>query len=408
MLGAIIGDIIGSRFEFDNHRSKDFELFTNDTFITDDTVMTLAVAKALLTVKETTQASNAPESFSYLNHLEKVSEYTIKFMQEYGKHYPDLSYGNRFKEWLKSSEPKPYNSYGNGAAMRVSSVAYVAKTLEEVITLSHAVTNITHNHPEGIKGAEAVAVAIFMALNDATMSEIEAMMSCYYTIPKDIDELRKTYEYNETSQDTVPAAIAAFLESHSFEDAVRNAISIGGDSNTLAAITGSIAEAYYGIPQSIKEKAFSYLDERLGNDYESFRKVFIKNSNNDFKVLTKYLKRMNMISNRQSITNMRIANLYYTKDYIDEVSKACIKDIVSFIKGHKEFEKANDYKRTLKEYQIIYDVNTVHKLDISRLDTLGILTLLVTSTRMQYWFMGSFREVIASKTIEQWLKRLAE
>jgi ADP-ribosylglycohydrolase len=406
MLGAIIGDIVGSRFEFDNHRSKEFDLFTKDTFITDDTVMTLAVAKALLTVKQTTQEGNTSESFSYLNHLEEVSNKTIKFMQDYGRLYPNMSYGGNFAKWLVSDNPKPYNSYGNGAPMRVSSVAYVANSLEQVIKLSHAVTSVTHNHPEGIKGAEAVAVAIYMALHDATMSEIETMMQSYYTIPKDIDALRRTYTFNETSQETVPEAILAFLESHCFEDAIRNAVSIGGDSDTLAAITGSIAEAYYGIPIDLKKEALTYLDDRLLKDVESFEKTFMNEALSDFKVMTKYLKRLNMISSRQTITNMRAANLYYTKDYLDEVSKACIKDIVSFMKSHKDYQKANDYKRTLKEYQIIYDVATIDKLDISKLDTLGILTLLVTATRMQYWFMGSFRELIASKTLDKWLKRL--
>lgn len=262
MLGAIIGDIIGSRFEWNNHRSKDFNLFSAECFFTDDTVMTLAVAKALLDCK---------------GNYSNLSEKAISAMQEIGRPYPDCGYGGMFECWIYSNDPKPYNSYGNGAAMRVSACGFIAKTLEEAKELSRKVTEVTHNHPEGIKGAEATTVAIFLARNGHKIDEIrEYINEHYYKMNFTLDEIRDTYEFNETCQETVPQAIMAFLESTSFEDAIRNAISIGGDSDTLAAITGGIAEAYYGVPLLFENSAKRFLDERLLNilnDFKNRKKV---------------------------------------------------------------------------------------------------------------------------------------
>ena len=262
MLGAIIGDIAGSRFEWNNHRSKDFNLFSADCFFTDDTVMTLAVAKALLDCKG-----------DYI----RLSEKTVTAMQEIGRPYPDCGYGGMFQQWMYSDNPQPYNSFGNGAAMRVSACGFMAQTLEEAKELSHKVTAVTHNHPEGIKGAEATTVAIFLARKGYKIDEIRKYINAhYYQLDFTLDEIRDTYEFNETCQNTVPQAIMAFLESTSFEDAIKNAISIGGDSDTIAAITGGIAEAYYGIPQELVDISKTYLDERLLNilsDFYSRKKV---------------------------------------------------------------------------------------------------------------------------------------
>ncbi len=262
MLGAIIGDIVGSRFEWNNHRSKDFNLFSEECFFTDDTVMTLAVAKALLGCK---------------GDYSDLSKRAITAMQEIGRPYPDCGYGGMFERWIYSDDPKPYNSYGNGAAMRVSACGFIAKTLEEAKELSRKVTEVTHNHPEGIKGAEATTVATFLARNGHKIDEIrEYINEHYYKMNFTLDEIRDTYEFNETCQETVPQAIMAFLESTSFEDAIRNAISIGGDSDTLAAITGGIAEAYYGVPLLFENSAKRFLDERLLNilnDFKNRKKV---------------------------------------------------------------------------------------------------------------------------------------
>ncbi len=249
MLGALIGDIVGSRFEWNNHRSKEFTLMTEKCFATDDSIMSLAVAKAIL------DADGDPAS---------LGAHAVACMQSLGRKYPDAGYGGRFGTWLYEREPKPYQSWGNGSAMRVSPAGFAARSPEEAILLSRCVTEVTHNHPEGLKGAEATAVAIYMARAGASLPEIrEHILKNYYAIDFRLDDIRETYRFNESCQDTVPQALEAFFESTDFEDAIRCAISVGGDSDTLAAITGGIAEAYYGIPADIREQACTYLDSEL-------------------------------------------------------------------------------------------------------------------------------------------------
>lgn len=262
MLGAMIGDVVGSRFEWDNIKTKEFDLFTDDCFVTDDSVMTFAIAKAIM------------ESDS---NFENLSAKAIEYMQKLGRKYPYCGYGGNFAGWLLSSNPKPYNSWGNGAAMRVSSVAYAGNTIEEVIELSKKVTEVTHNHPEGIKGAEATAVTIYMARTGKSIQEIKDYINeHYYKIDFKLDDIRDDYTFDVSCQGTVPQALVAFFESVDFEDAIRNAISLGGDSDTLAAIAGSIAEAYYGIPTKVREAAIKYLDKYLSEilfEFESKNQV---------------------------------------------------------------------------------------------------------------------------------------
>jgi type I restriction enzyme M protein len=249
MLGAIIGDIVGSRFEWNNHRDKDFEFLTYKCFPTDDSIMSLAIAQAILVSKP--------------NHSD-LSKNAIECMQSVGRNYPDCGYGGSFYNWMFSDNPKPYNSYGNGAAMRVSPAGFAATSLEEAKELSRLVTEVTHNHPEGIKGAEATAVAIYLAKSGSSILEIRDYINDnYYPMNFTLDDIRDTYKFNETCQDTVPQALQAFFESTDFEDAIRNAISIGGDSDTLAAICGGVAEAYYGIPTDIRKHALTFLDQKL-------------------------------------------------------------------------------------------------------------------------------------------------
>lgn len=260
MIGAIIGDIVGSRFEFNNHRSKDFELFGRGCFFTDDSIMSLALCQALI---------NCKDDFSDL------SECAVHYMQAIGRPYPNCGYGGRFLHWMYSDHPEPYNSFGNGSAMRVSACGYVGKSIEQVIALSDAVTKVTHNHKEGLKGAQATAVAVYLARTGHTMEQINDYIDKhYYQINFTLDEIRDTYQFNETCQDTVPQALEAFYESHNFEDAVRNAISVGGDSDTLAAITCSIAEAFYGVPSDIRAKAESYLDDSLLSILQNFESLY--------------------------------------------------------------------------------------------------------------------------------------
>ena len=270
MIGAIIGDVVGSRFEHKNHRSKDFELFTDECFVTDDSIMTLAVTKALLETDKVVfeGPNNTRHDAEYLNILSKN---IIVTMQEIGRVYPNCGYGGNFSRWIFSKNPKPYGSYGNGAAMRISPVGAIAESVYEVKLLARAVTAISHNHVEGLKGAEATAMAIYLARTGHSKDEIrEYILDNYYEIDFTLDEIRDSYRFDVTCQGTVPQAIQAFLEADSFEDAIRNAISIGGDSDTLAAITGSIAEAYYGVPDDLVEKALGYLDDELLEIYEAF------------------------------------------------------------------------------------------------------------------------------------------
>ena len=271
MIGAIIGDIVGSRFEFNNHRSKDFELFSKDCEVTDDSIMTIAVAKAIMETNKKTKPTLLRERENNHEYNKLLESMTIKYMQEIGRKYPHCGYGGMFGQWIFSDNPKPYNSFGNGAAMRISPVGFIANTDYEACELSEIVTSTTHNHKEGIKGAEATAVAIFLAKRGFSKEEIfHKINKNYYNLDFTINEIRDTYEFNETCQETVPQAIVAFLESTSFEDAIRTAISVGGDSHTLAAITGSIAEAYYGAPKDIKEKALTYLDSELRSIYNEW------------------------------------------------------------------------------------------------------------------------------------------
>lgn len=249
MLGAIIGDTVGSRFEWHNHRSKDFDFLTYKCEPTDDSIMTLAIAKAILKSE---------------GDVNKLPDLAVRYMQKLGRLYPDTGYGGAFRKWIRSNNPKPYGSFGNGAAMRVSPVGFAAGSMNEAKAMSKAVTKVTHNHPEGLKGAEATTVAIFMALHGKSMLEIRDYIDKnYYPMNFTLDGIRNSYQFSETCQDTVPQAMMAFFESTGFEDAIRNAISIGGDSDTIAAITGGIAEAYYGIPSEIRKHELTFLDERL-------------------------------------------------------------------------------------------------------------------------------------------------
>lgn len=253
VIGAIIGDIVGSRFEFCNYRKKDFEFFSKNCFFTDDTVMTLAIATAIKKSKD----------------VETLSENAVDLMQSIGRPYPSCGYGGRFYRWIYTDHPQPYNSFGNGAAMRVAYCGEKAKSIDEAKRLSYEVTRVTHDHYEGIKGAEATAVCVFLAKNGKSKEAISKYVKeHYYELNFTIDQIRPTYQFNETCQDTVPQAIQAFLESENFEDAIRIAVSVGGDSDTLAAITGSIAGAYYGIDKQMEETALTFLDCRLLKIYK--------------------------------------------------------------------------------------------------------------------------------------------
>ena len=251
MLGAICGDIIGSIYEVHNIKTKEFDLFTERNCFTDDTVMTCAI-------------SLASQLYKKNKDKEEFKKNCITYMKMLGRKYIRAGYGGRFINWLLSDDNEPYNSYGNGSAMRVSSVSYVASTLEEAEELAEISASVTHNHPEGIKGAKAVAGSIWLSLHKKDKETVKKYIEDnYYNIDFSIDSIRKDYKFDVSCQGSVPQAIVAFMESINFEDAIRNAISIGGDSDTIAAISGSFAEAYYGVPKSIASKAIDYLKDDL-------------------------------------------------------------------------------------------------------------------------------------------------
>lgn len=251
MWGAIIGDIVGSRFEFRNLKSKEFELFTPRNDFTDDTVMTVAIAEALM---------NSAGSDD-----ETVRRAAVESMRRLGRKYPDCGFGGMFRKWVMS-DLGAYESFGNGAAMRVSAVGYVASNEADVKRLSRLVTEVTHNHPEGIKGAEAVALCVFLSLNGSDKEDIRKRIESEY-YPEietmSVNNIRPGNRFDCTCRGSVPHALGCFFESESFEDAIRNAVSIGGDSDTIAAIAGSIAEAYFGVPDDIKTAAKKYLPSDL-------------------------------------------------------------------------------------------------------------------------------------------------
>lgn len=259
MIGALIGDIVGSRFERNNIKSKNFELFTETCRPTDDSVMSLAIAKAILESEK---------------DIECLPGAAIRAMQELGRRHPQAGYGGRFKQWLQSNDPRPYYSYGNGAAMRVGPCGYAANSVKEAKALSAAVTTVTHNHPEGVKGAEALTTAIFLARQGASKEELRAHIEAYYLIDFSLDDIRKSYSFDMSTQGTMPFAFAAFLESTDFIDCIRNAISIGGDSDTLAAISGSLAEAFYGVPVEMACQVKDYLSSDLLNILYAFERCF--------------------------------------------------------------------------------------------------------------------------------------
>lgn len=244
MFGAILGDIIGSPYEFDRGRkTKDFTMFEKGAAFTDDTVMTIAVAEALMDV-----GTDATE--------EMIRERVTMAMRTWGRRYPDAGYGGNFRHWLHAKDPKPYGSYGNGSAMRVSAAGWLYDTLERTLAVAKATAEVTHNHPEGVKGAQATAGVIWLARHGSTKDELRAWVTGNfgYDLSRTCNEIRPGYRHVENCQETVPEAITAFLEGTDFEDVIRTAVSLGGDCDTLTAIAGSMAEAVYGVPDWLREE----------------------------------------------------------------------------------------------------------------------------------------------------------
>jgi ADP-ribosylglycohydrolase len=254
MLGAITGDIVGSIYEWNNIKTTDFPLFQDHCRFTDDSVLTVALAEAILT-----------------------GQGYAEIMKRYYRTYPDAGYGGNFRRWAESDSIDPYNSWGNGSAMRVSPVGWAFDSLDEVLKKAAEFSRPTHGHPEGIKGAQATAAAVFLARTGASKAEIRRYITetFGYDLSRSCAEIRPGYGFDVSCQGTVPPAITAFLESTDFENAVRLAVSLGGDSDTLANITGGIAQAHYGIPQQIAERSLSFLDNPLRRVTEAFEMRFV-------------------------------------------------------------------------------------------------------------------------------------
>lgn len=260
MYGTILGDIIGYPFEFDRgDKTKDFKLFSRRSHFTDDSVMTLAVCEALLKVGQDAT-------------VKEIGDAVITSMQSWGRRYPHEGYGGYFRCWLTARHPEPYNSFGKGSAMRVSAAGWLYDSLEKTRVVAKATANVTHNHPEGIKGAESTASAIFMARNGSSKEEIKKYIEneFHYDLNRTLDEIRPSFHMHETCQKTVPEAIIAFLEAKDFEDAIRNAVSLGGDTDTLGAITGSIAEAYFGIPEALRSECRNRINKDMRDVVDTF------------------------------------------------------------------------------------------------------------------------------------------
>lgn len=260
MIGAIIGDIAGSRFEWRNCKSKHFQLLTPECRVTDDSVMTLAVADALLKSD---------------GDRESLSRHAVESMQAFGRRWARGCYGGRFSRWLMSEHPQPYGSFGNGSGMRVSPCAWAAASLEDALDMADRVTRVTHDHPEGLRGAEAVTAVIWYAGKGESSGAIRKIVEeSWYRLDFTLDEIRDDYGFDVSCQGSVPQAIEAFLEAESVEDAVRNAVSLGGDSDTIAAMAGSMAEARFGVPADLRAQALSYLDAPLVDVLERFERRF--------------------------------------------------------------------------------------------------------------------------------------
>lgn len=369
MYGAFIGDIVGSKYEFNNIKTKKFPLFSEGCDYTDDSIMTAAVAKAiLLSYGERIKNGVIGKSFQ---------EYLVEVMRDFGRRYPNPTgaYGGNFSQWLSQDNPKPYGSYGNGSAMRVSPCGLIAVTLEEALELARASACVTHNHPDGIKGAEAVSAAVFLAKCGKTKEEIKQYINDnYYNLNFTLDSIRDNYNFDGSCQGSVPQAIVAFLESEDFEDAIRNVISIGGDCDTTGAITGSIAWIYYAgygnwvsdnldmSMQKIKNTAMEYLPKELIDIANKFLEVCGKRAGSYRRVggctsilsrneIKKYrTERKNSLENQSEISTSPI-----TKEIREAMTGFCEKYLILM----EVLFRDKELNRWCRNYSV-YRENTEH------------------------------------------------
>ena len=364
MYGAFIGDIVGSKYEFNNIKTKRFPLFSQGCDYTDDTIMTAAVAKTIMLSRR--------EQYEKNENGKGFQEFLIEVMQDFGKRYPSPTgaYGGNFAKWLRQQNPKPYGSYGNGSAMRVSPCGLAAVTMDEALALARASACITHNHPDGIKGAEAVSAAIFLAKCGKSKEEIRRYINeHYYNLNFTLDSIRDSYKFDGSCQGSVPQAIVAFLESVNFEDAIRNVISIGGDCDTTGAITGSIAWIYYAgyqnwignrfdvSMQKIKTDAMAYLPKEFIDIAEEFLEICGKRAGTYYRVggCTSILNRNELKEywtdwGKPSTQHSSISSSPITKEIKEAMTKFCNKYVVLMEVLYRDVE-LNQWCRNYSAYK---------------------------------------------------------
>ena len=379
MLGAIIGDVVGSRFEFNNIKTKKFDLFDKKCKVTDDSVMSVAVAEMCLN-----------------GYVPDNNPGIIQTFKKWGRLYPYVGYGNRFFHWVISNEPEPYNSCGNGSAMRISAIGFYANSPEEVEAYSKAVTEVTHNHPEGIKGAYVVAMCIYMARKGAFKKEIKAFVEKYYDIDFDYEHLRRTYKHEaEICQNTVPQAIFCFLISNGFEDCLRTTISIGGDCDTTAAISCAIAEAYYGIPTKIAEAVMEFIPEDMKEIICRFDREIQSSGVTRYGKALKFIKPLEEYPDRL----VRWHNVEMRKDK-DENNILSFgypiyeSDVSDFLDAMQSF-MVDNYVELIESYGIEYENIDIHRLDLAQYDVkfvLAIITAIIRSDRINEGLIMSMIE----------------
>ena len=379
MLGAIIGDVVGSRFEFNNIKTKKFDLFDKRCKVTDDSVMSVAVAEMCLN-----------------GYVPDNKEKIIQTFKKWGQRYPYAGYGGRFFGWVLSNDPKPYNSCGNGSAMRISAVGFYANTAEEVEQYSKAVTEVTHNHPEGIKGAYVTAMCIYMARRGASKKEIREFVEKHYDIDFDYEHLRRTYRHDEEiCQNTVPQGIFCFLISRGFEDCLRTTISIGGDCDTTAAISCAIAEAYYGIPDKIREAVMEFIPEDMKEIICRFDREIQSFGVTRYGRLLKFIKPLEEYPDK--LARWHEAELRKDKDGRNLLSwgyPVYAPETVDFLDAMRPFF-VRDYIDRIESYGIKYENIDIHKLDLAQYDdklVLAMITAIIRSDRINEGLIMSMIE----------------
>ena len=397
MYGAILGDIIGSPYEFDRgEKTKDFPLFPPHARFTDDTVMTIAVAEALISA-----GAGASE--------ENVKMDVVRLMQHWGRRYPRVGYGGMFRQWLVMEHPQPYGSFGNGSAMRVSSAGWLYDSLARTREVARWTAEVTHNHPEGIKGAKATAAAIYMARTGADRREIkEYIERNYYPLDFSINGIRDSYRFNETCQETVPQAIECFLESTSFEDAIRTAISLGGDSDTIAAITGAIAEAYYGIPDWMRAQALSYLDGRLRAVYDEWQGTH-GTPRETFHVLTKYIGKFAEMerSEEPADGSVRVHEGETAATRFSGSITVFEDEFYAFTKEYPAYHLAN-YANILESHGLEWSERGVSAADVGKMDAQSVFALITGVVRAEHLCGGVLKTFFENGAMLKWLQRLRE